>query len=109
MMKLSLYSAGILMTAGFLSCQSPTAKSSSAEGPAVKLITLDPGHFHAALVQKSMYPGVDSVVQVYAPDGNDVKLHLEKIEAYNHRSDNPTHWKEVVYLGDDYLQKMIAE
>ena len=33
----------------------------------VRLITVDPGHFHAALVQKSMYPGVDSNVQVYAP------------------------------------------
>ena len=24
----------------------------------VRLITLDPGHFHTALVQKEMYPGV---------------------------------------------------
>ena len=31
----------------------------------VKLITLDPGHFHAALVQKSMYPQVDPTVYVY--------------------------------------------
>jgi hypothetical protein len=30
----------------------------------VHLITVDPGHFHAALVQKSMYPEVDSVVQM---------------------------------------------
>ena len=26
----------------------------------VRLMTLDPGHFHAALVQKEMYPGVAS-------------------------------------------------
>ena len=32
----------------------------------VKLITLDPGHFHAALVQKTMYPQVDPNVYVYA-------------------------------------------
>ena len=31
-----------------------------------RLITLDPGHFHAALVQKFMYPDVDSVVHVYS-------------------------------------------
>ena len=24
----------------------------------VRLMTLDPGHFHAALIQKEMYPGV---------------------------------------------------
>ena len=40
----------------------------------VHLITLDPGHFHAALVQKSMYADVDSVVHVYAPGGNDLQL-----------------------------------
>ena len=32
----------------------------------VRLITLDPGHFHAALVQKLMYPQVDPVVYVYS-------------------------------------------
>ena len=26
--------------------------------PDVRLMTLDPGHFHAALIQKEMYPGV---------------------------------------------------
>ncbi|HEY1869512.1 MAG TPA: oxidoreductase, partial [Chitinophagaceae bacterium] len=45
----------------------------------VELITLDPGHFHAALVQKSMYDDVDSVVHVYAPAGNDLQLHLNRI------------------------------
>ena len=30
---------------------------------AVRLLTLDPGHFHAALVQKEMYPGVAPQVQ----------------------------------------------
>jgi hypothetical protein len=32
----------------------------------LQLITLDPGHFHAALVQKSMYEAIDSTVHVYA-------------------------------------------
>nr|MBC8146454.1 oxidoreductase [Bacteroidota bacterium] len=34
----------------------------------VKIMTLDPGHFHAALVQKEMYDQVDPVVYVFAPD-----------------------------------------
>jgi predicted dehydrogenase len=75
----------------------------------IRLITLDPGHFHAALVQKSMYSGIDPVVYVYAPKGADVQSHLKLIDSYNTRADNPTNWKEEVYLGDDYLDKMLAE
>ena len=35
----------------------------------VRLMTVDPGHFHAALVQKEMYPGVSKRVHVFAPLG----------------------------------------
>ena len=75
----------------------------------IKLITLDPGHFHAALVQKSMYANVDPVVHVYAPAGDDVQEHLKKIEAYNTRAADPTTWQEEVYTGADYFEKMLAE
>lgn len=75
----------------------------------VKLMTLDPGHFHAALVQKNSYPQVADDVYVYAPEGDDLKEHLKKIEAYNTRTDSPTKWNQVVYTGPDFLEKMIAE
>jgi predicted dehydrogenase len=75
----------------------------------VKLITLDPGHFHAALIQKSMYPQVDPTVHVYAEEGRDLKLHMERIDGYNKRSSDPTAWKEQVYTGKDFFEKMIAE
>src|SRR5690349_12370990 len=75
----------------------------------VQLITLDPGHFHAALVQKTMYDDVDSVVHVYAPAGNDLQLHLDRINGYNSRKEDPTHWKEEVYTGNDFFEKMIKE
>ncbi len=75
----------------------------------IKLITLDPGHFHAALIQKSMYPQVDPTVHVYAEDGRDLKLHLERIDGYNKRTAEPTAWKENVYTGKDFFAKMIAE
>lgn len=77
--------------------------------PTLRLITLDPGHFHAALVQKSMYANIDPVVHVYAPDGDDLAEHLKRIDAYNKRTDNPTRWQEVVYKGPDYLEKMVSE
>lgn len=75
----------------------------------VRLITLDPGHFHAALVQKSMYPIIDPEVHVYAPGGPELQAHLALVRQYNERADQPTHWKETVYEGPDYLQKMISE
>jgi len=75
----------------------------------VHLVTLDPGHFHAALVQKSMYPDVDSNVYVYAPPGPDVKSHLEKVSAYNTRQQNPTRWNEHVYTGVGYVDQMISD
>jgi predicted dehydrogenase len=75
----------------------------------VRLVTLDPGHFHAALVQKKMYPDVDSTVHVYAPEGNDLQWHLDRIKSYNTRKENPTHWNQQAYTGNDFFEKMIAE
>ena len=75
----------------------------------LSLIVVEPGHFHAALVQKSMYPDVDSVVHVYASEGPDVKAYLDKIEKYNTRPEDPTKWSETVYTGSDFFDKMISE
>lgn len=75
----------------------------------VKLITLDPGHFHAGLVQKFMYDQVEPVVYVYAPEGAELQEHLKRIEGYNTRAENPTKWQEKVYTGPDFLEKMIKE
>lgn len=75
----------------------------------MKLITLDPGHFHAALIQKKMYPQVSPVVHVYAPEGPDLTNHLNRIEAYNTRMENPTRWEERVFAGPDFLELMSRE
>lgn len=75
----------------------------------VKLMTLDLGHFHAALIQKSMYEQINPTVYVYAPEGDDVNQHLGPVDAFNKRADNPTDWVEKVYTGNDYLEKMLAE
>ena len=78
-------------------------------GSDVKLITLDPGHFHAALVQKIMYAAVDSVVFVYAPKGQDVRDHLARIEGFNTRQHNPTSWVQKTYTGTDFFERMLRE
>lgn len=79
------------------------------EGQTVKLITLDPGHFHAALVQKRMYPGVSPKVHIYAPEGNDLKMHLDRITGFNTRAENPTKWETDVYTGADFFEKMLRD
>ena len=75
----------------------------------VIIMILDPGHFHAALVQKISYKQVDPVVYVYAPEGPDAQDHLKRIEGFNIRANNPTNWNTKLYTGDDFLEKMIAE
>jgi predicted dehydrogenase len=75
----------------------------------VRLMTVDPGHFHAALVQKIMYDQVSAVVHVYAPEGPDHLQHLNRINSYNSRTADPTAWDEKVYTGDDFFEKMLRE
>ena len=72
-------------------------------------MTVDPGHFHAALVQKKMYDQISPDVHVYAPEGPDVKQHIGRINSYNTRSAEPTNWNEIIYTGDDFFEKMLAE
>jgi len=96
-----------LLAPVFMMSCATTDKTESASK--IRLITLDPGHFHSALVQKSMYDAVDSTVHIYAPNSPDVGLHLDKINAYNERVEKPTHWNSVVYKGTDFFEKMLAE
>lgn len=89
----------------------PKAAEDDAKAGAARfrLVTLDPGHFHAALVQKSMYPDLSPVVHVYAPEGEELRQHVARIDSYNSRADDPTHWDLRVYAGPDFLERMIAE
>jgi len=72
-------------------------------------MTLDPGHFHAGLVQKEMYPNVAKRVDVYAPLGPDLMEHLNRIIAFNTRKENPTSWEVEVHTGPDFLERMLRE
>ena len=76
---------------------------------AIQFITIDPGHFHAALVQNRTYEDVSPEVLVYAPEGADLKSHLALIDQFNTRKENPTGWKEKVYAGADFLERFVAD
>ena len=99
---------GFLSIMTIISCTNKRFVEEIHEFP-LQIMTLDPGHFHAALVQKSMYDQLSPVVYVYAPDGPDVQDHMKRIARFNNREDNPTNWETKVYTGDDFLQKMIEE
>ncbi|MEJ7823731.1 MAG: putative oxidoreductase C-terminal domain-containing protein [Chitinophagaceae bacterium] len=99
---------GILFLYSLSGCMG-TQKIKTSNPNGIKLITLDPGHFHAALVQKTMYSDVDSVVHIYAPDGPDLQLHQTRINSYNTRNENPTKWKQEVHTGNDFMEKMLSE
>ena len=75
----------------------------------VSLMTLNPGHFHAALVQKNPIEELDETVHIYAPEGPDLDLHMSRIEGFNNRSENPTDWQSRIYTGPDYLERMLEE
>jgi len=75
----------------------------------VKLVILNPGHYHAALIQKSMYDQIAPVVHVYAPAGPEVQEYLKRIQGFNSRAEEPTTWEEKVYIGEDYFEKMLIE
>src|SRR5688572_26152418 len=73
------------------------------------LLVLDPGHFHAALVQKEMYESVSPTVHVYAPLGGDLVEHLGRVARFNQRKDRPTTWAVEVHAGPDFLERMVRE
>jgi len=74
-----------------------------------QLITLDPGHFHASLVQKEMYPGVSRRASVYAPLGPDLAEHVKRVARFNLRPRNPTCWELEVHAAPDFLERMLTE
>jgi predicted dehydrogenase len=85
-----------------------TVTAFAADEP-LRLITLDPGHFHAALFQKEMLPGVANRVYVYAPAGPDLSAHLQRVDQFNSRAQNPTHWQIEVHAGPDFMQRILTE
>jgi len=99
---------GIWIAGAIVLAMTTNAEEKSA--PVARLMTLDPGHFHAALVQKFMYDDIDPTVFVYAPEGDEVKQYLKQIEGFNTRTNPPpTHWVEKVYIGPDFAARMFQE
>lgn len=97
------------MTKTLMSLMAVACTAGVLDAAPVKLITLDPGHFHAALVQKTQLDGVDPEVHVYAPVGPELDRHLALIDGFNTRADKPTAWRTKIHTGPDFLERLLAE
>ena len=98
-----------VMILGSSSCRREEPGPAKAKDDKVTLTTVDPGHFHAALVQKTTYERVSPSAYVYAPAGAELDNYLAHIEQYNSRAEEPTDWQLQVYRGPDFFAKMLAE
>lgn len=98
----------ILLVIFALACTNKKPQTMEANDD-IRLVVLNPGHFHASLVQKVMYPGIDSNVYVYAPEGMEVEDYLNRVGDYNSREEDPTSWNLHVYRGADFLEKFMEE
>jgi predicted dehydrogenase len=79
------------------------------ELPKRELIVVDPGHFHAALAQKEMYPNLSPRAQVYAPVGPDLVDYLTRISRFNTRTDAPTNWRLEIHAAPDFIELMARD
>jgi predicted dehydrogenase len=75
----------------------------------VKLVIVEPGHFHASLVQRDMYPQVSPRVSVYAPLGPELVDYVNRVAQFNLRKDSPTRWELEMHTGADFFDRMIKE
>ncbi len=110
-MKMAVAAVSIAaIAAGCGECEDCTYKPGAAGANQLKvdIVQVAPGHFHAALVQNRTYPEVSEEVRVFAPKGPELDAHLKLIDQFNTREKDPTAWKEVVYSGDDFLEKALA-
>ena len=82
--------------------------SENRPGP-IRLVVLDPGHFHAALVLKRHRTDVDPLVHVYAPEGQDLEQFRAQVEAFNLRAVDPTNWRLTIRAGTDWLKRFQSE
>lgn len=81
----------------------------SAQTAPARLVIVAPGHFHATLLQREMYPTLAPRVSVYAPLGPELLDYLNRISLFNARRENPTHWDLDVHTSADPMADMLHD
>jgi predicted dehydrogenase len=75
----------------------------------IRLVTINPGHFHAALVHREMYPEVAPHVHIYGPAGTELAEHMHRLIRFNARAIEPTQWQLDIHACPDYLDRFRRE
>ncbi len=75
----------------------------------VRLVVVDPGHYHASLIHMEMYPQVSPRVSVYAPLGTELSDYLSRVTMFNSRRDDPTRWELDIHTGPGFFERMLGE
>ncbi len=106
-----IYLTSLIVTLCLSSCRQVSQTDSEFKGKdgEVKIIQLNPTHGHATAAQSVQLSQIDTNIYVYSPDRKELDEYLHLINSLNTRKDNPTKWNEVVYIGKDYLEKMVQE
>jgi predicted dehydrogenase len=102
---MAVLAAELLLAAG---CGSP-ARVAGTRPDEIRLAIVDPGHFHAALIQRDMYPGVSPRVSVYGPLGPELLDYLNRVSLFNTRSVDPTKWELDVHAAPDSFDRMLRD
>ena len=75
----------------------------------LRVIVLDPGHFHAALSLRESHPGLEDLVHVYAPEGPGLAAFCAMIDSFNRRAVNPTRWQLHCHHEADPLAALLRD
>jgi predicted dehydrogenase len=75
----------------------------------LRLVIEEPGHFHATLVQKEMYPWLERRVAVYAELGRELIDYLSRVALFNARAENPTAWELDVHASREPMAEMLRD
>jgi predicted dehydrogenase len=75
----------------------------------VTFMVADPGHFHASLVLKTKYDGVNPQVFVYAPEGPELADFLGRVDGYLKRTDDPVNWEIKEFRGPGFFGEMLTK
>ena len=87
-------------------CKVTPKSGTSAPMGEVKLVIVEPGHYHAALIQKDMYPQISPRVSVYAPLGPELQDYINRVSLFNARADNPTNWELDIHTGAKFFERI---
>lgn len=77
--------------------------------PGIRLVVVDPGHFHAALLLQRRYPDISPEVGVYAPLGPELIDYLTRIARYNAAAQATTDWRLKIDADPDFLGRFGQE